>query len=446
MVQPARCREDCRSMIAVVLGEQRGDEGKGRFVDMLAESHDIVARFNGGNNAGHTVVLPDRRVLKLHSVPSGVAYPHTMNIIGGGCLVDPVRLVAEVESIRAQGVPITADNFMISHGAHLTLPHHISDDEVREAGSGGQGSTKSGIAQVASSKYMRTGVRAEMIVHDRSGLLKVVTEGLEDCRQSRIKAGLKPIDEQKVLADFDRSLDSLADFISDATIYLNDRLKEDKRVLAEGAQAFLLDIDQGMYPFVTSSTTTSGGVAPGLGIPPQKVSRVVGVVKAIQSHVGGGPFVTEIHDYKMLDKLHGDTSAVDAEKGATTGRTRRLGFLDLPGIRRAQMVNGTTEMAITKLDWLPRFGDTIPVCVAYEHNGQRLEVAPDSAQQLMASKPIYEEVPSWTEDISGVRKFEDLPKNAQDLILFIERQTSVPVTMIGVGPERSQVIERKSSL
>lgn len=429
-------------MITVVLGEQRGDEGKGRFVDMLAEEHDIVARFNGGNNAGHTVVLPDGRVLKLHGVPSGIAHPGVINIIGNGCLVNPVKLVEEIAAIRAQGVDVTSKNLMLSHAAHLTLPHHISEDEIREAGTAGQGSTKSGIAQVASAKYMRLGARAEMILHDKATLLTMVREGLEAQRELRQSVGLEPLDEQKVVTDFQEATNQLAEFIGDTVILVNEKLNANARILAEGAQAFLLDIDHGMYPFTTSSTTTSGGVAPGLGVPPHAVSRVIGVAKVVQSHVGGGPFVTEIHDENILAKLHGDTSAVDAERGTTTGRTRRLGYLDLPSIRRAQMINGTTEIALTKLDWLPRFGETIPVCVAYKNDGTRVEIAPDSADQLVKLAPQYENLPNWTEDISDVRKFEDLPKNAQDFVTFIEKQTGLPVSMIGVGPERSQVIVR----
>lgn len=429
-------------MITVVLGEQRGDEGKGRFVDMLAEEHDIVARFNGGNNAGHTVVLPDGRVLKLHGVPSGIAHPNTMNVIGNGCLVNPVKLIEEIVDIRAQNISVSPDNLMISNGAHLTLPHHISEDEIREAGAGGQGSTKSGIAQVAASKYMREGARAEMLVHDFDTLVTMVQAGLKEQRGVREAVGLEPLNEDEIIATFKKSASELAQFINDTTLYLNDKLAKNAKVLAEGAQAFLLDIDHGMYPFVTSSTTTAGGVAPGLGVAPQLVSRVIGVSKVTQSHVGGGPFVTEIHSDAELARLHGDTAAVDAERGATTGRTRRLGYLDLPSIRRAQLVNGTTEIALTKLDWLPRFGETIPVCTKYKLDGHEIIVAPDSAARLVESEPVYEHLPNWTEDISDVRMFEDLPKNAQDFVKFIEAQTGLPVSMIGVGPERSQVISR----
>lgn len=429
-------------MITVVVGEQRGDEGKGRFVDMLTEEHDIVARFNGGNNAGHTVVLPDGRVLKLHGVPSGIAHQNNMNVIGNGCLVNPIKLVQEIKDIESQGIQVTPANLIISNGAHLTLPHHISEDEIREAGAGGQGSTKSGIAQVASAKYMREGARAEMIVHDIDTLITMVQAGLKDQRGVREAVDLPPLDEDKVVAEFKEATVQLAEFIDDTVVYLNDAIANDKKVLAEGAQAFLLDIDHGMYPFVTSSSTTTGGVAPGLGIAPQKISRVIGVSKVTQSHVGGGPFVTEINDDAELARLHGDTAAVDAERGATTGRTRRLGYLDLPSIRRAQLINGTTEIALTKLDWLPRFGKTIPVCVSYSLYGKEIRIAPDSAPRLIEAKPVYEHLPNWTEDISDVRTFTDLPKNAQKFVEFVEAQTGLPVSMIGVGPERSQVIKR----
>jgi adenylosuccinate synthase len=268
----------------------------------------------------------------------------------------------------------------------------------------------------------------------------MVRDGLVSQRQPRTAAGLEPINEDQVIATFTESTKQLAEFIGDTVVYLNEKLDQDASILAEGAQAFLLDIDHGMYPFTTSSTTTAGGVGPGLGVAPQAITRTIGVAKVVQSHVGGGPFVTEITDEKTLAQLHGDTSAIDAERGATTGRTRRLGYLDLPSIRRAQMVNGTTEIALTKLDWLPRFGETIPVCTHYTYNNQEAKIAPDSATRLIASTPVYEKLPNWTEDISAIRDFEKLPENAQKFVQFIEAQTGLPVTMIGVGPERSQVI------
>lgn len=432
--------------VDVIVGLQRGDEGKGRFVDMLAEEHDIVARFNGGNNAGHTVVLPDGRELALHLVPSGIAHEHTMNVIGNGTLVNPVKLVEEIADIETKDIEVSRSNLKISSGSHLIMPHHISEDEIREAGLGGQGSTKSGIAQVSSFKAMRIGARTEMIKNNPDELLSLVYEGLLAQRTLRDEAGLERIDEEAVANEYLAQAKRLGGFITDTVFYLNQELRNDKpaRVLAEGAQAFLLDIDHGMYPFTTSSSTTAGGVCTGLGISPHYIEKVTGIAKAVQSHVGGGPFVTEVTDEETLVKLHGDMTTVDAEKGTTTGRVRRLGYLDLPQIRRAQMVNGdgSQEMALSKLDWIPRYGEEVLVCVAYERKGKTLEIAPDAAYKLEQSKPIYESLPTWEEDIQDVRKFEDLPGNAQNFVTFVENHTNIPITMIGVGPNRKQVIER----
>lgn len=431
--------------VDVIIGLQRGDEGKGRFVDMLAEDHDIVARFNGGNNAGHTVVLPDGLELALHLVPSGIAHEHTMNVIGNGTLVNPVKLVEEIADIESKGLEVSRRNLKLSSAAHLILPHHIFEDEIREAGTGGQGSTKTGIAQVASVKAMRTGSRIEMIKNDPKGLLALVFDALLAQRELRDEVGLDVIDEREIAAEYVESAKRLGSFVTDTVFFLNKELRKDKpaRVLAEGAQAFLLDIDHGMYPFTTSSSTTSGGVATGLGIPPHFIDKVTGIAKAVQSHVGGGPFVTEVTDANVLARLHGDKSTVDAEVGTTTGRIRRLGHLDLPQIRRSQMVNGTHDMALSKLDWVPRYGSEAQICVAYDRKGKRLAIAPDAAYKLEQSEPVYESLPTWEEDIQGVREFKDLPKNAQNYVEFIEAQTEVPITMIGVGPQRDQVIVRK---
>ena len=433
--------------IDVIIGLQRGDEGKGRFVDMLSETHDIVARFNGGNNAGHTVVLPDGRDLALHLVPSGIAHPHAMNIIGNGTLINPVKLNEEIRDIRSKGINVSRDNLKISSAAHLILPHHIYDDEIREVSTSGQGSTKAGIAQVSSYKAMRIGVRAEIIKNNLSKLEQIISEGLQAQRSLREEVGLQPIDEKEVTKIYIDNAKILFEFITDTVFYLNQQLRKPTpaRVLAEGAQAFLLDIDHGMYPFTSSSSTTSGGVSIGLGVPPSFIDKVTGVAKAVQSHVGGGPFVTEIFDDKILKRLYGDMNTIDAEKGTTTGRIRRLGYFDLPQIRRALMVNGESDklsMALSKLDWVQRFGEKIPICVAYERKGKTLEIAPDAAYKLEQSKPIYEYLPNWTEDIRNVREFVNLPINAQNYVKFIEEKTGVTIKMIGVGPRRDQVIIR----
>lgn len=430
--------------VDVIVGLQRGDEGKGRFVDMAAKNYDIVARFNGGNNAGHTVVLASGDVLKLHLIPSGIAHDGVVNIIGNGTLINPVKLVEEIATIESKGIKVTTDNLKISSSAHLILPHHIYDDEIREAGEGRQGSTKSGIAQVSAAKALRTGVRAEMIQSDIEGLHTIVLAGLLEQKEIRQVAGLDPIDEKAITDNYISESKKLTDYIDDTVLYLNQQLTKatPARVLAEGAQAFLLDIDHGMYPFATSTSTTSGGVPSGLGIAPTYIGKVTGVAKAVQSHVGGGPYVTEITDEAELIQLHGDMTTVDAEYGTTTGRKRRLGYLDIPQIKRANMINGTNEVILSKVDWVPRYGDTIKLCVAYEKDGKTLDIAPDSAVALEKSTPVYESLPNWTENIQGIRKFEDLPQAAQDYVLFIESKLGVKIAILGVGPDPDQIIIR----
>lgn len=435
--------------VDVIVGYQRGDEGKGRFVDMLAEHYDIVARYNGGSNAGHTVVYEDHD-LGLHQVPCGVTRPDITNVIGNGMVIDPGRLVTEITSLRSIGLDISPDNnhkLMVSSAAHLVLPHHIYADSMRESGSRAQGSTKAGISPAYASKAMREGVRAELIVDAPDELFEAAYRALVNQNQARRRAGISLIDSRKIARDYVETAKQIGPFIADTTLFLNQELRktDPARVLAEGAQAYLLDIDHGMYPDTTSSSTISGGVCTGLGISPHYIGKVTGVAKAIQSHVGGGHFVTEIHDPDVLKDLYGDMDQVDSEKGTTTGRIRRLGNLDLPGLRRAQMVNGSElsqEMALTKLDWVRRFGKSVLICTAYEYRGEVHEIAPDSAIKLRASTPIYEELPSWDEDIQDIRNFDDLPTNAQGYIKFIQDRTGVPITMIGVGPRRNQVIIR----
>lgn len=431
-----------RMPITAVLGEQRGDEGKGRFADMLAAEHDIVARFNGGANAGHTVVLPDGTDLALHLMPSGIAHDHTVNVIGNGTAVDPIKLADEITDAAKKGIDLDERRLMISSGAHLIFPHHISLDEIREAGTGQQGSTKSGIAHVYSDKALRVGLRMEAISNDIHSLREAVFRGIDATNLERVRVGLDLINPLDTAEEYLTAAMSLGKFVTDTALYLRRRLQAGDRLLAEGAQAFLLDLDHGMHPAVTSSSTSIGGVFTGLGVAPHYLERVLGVSKAVPSHVGGGPFATEIHDAELLTQLHGDMTAIDAETGTTTGRVRRLGHLDIPAIRRAQMVNGTTEMAITKLDWVPRYGETALVCVGYERKGKIISVAPDAAYKIEQSKPHYAPMPTWQEDISDVREFGDLPKTAQEYVEFVEILTGTPVTMIGVGPRRDQVIMR----
>lgn len=428
--------------LTVVLGEQRGDEGKGRFVDMLSEDQEVVARFNGGSNAGHTVVMPNGTEYDFHLLPSGIVRPEIVNVIGNGTVINPGKLVSEIEKSRSKGIEISEENLLISSAAHLVLPHHVLYDELREKGSKAQGSTKSGIAQSYSEKYLRTGARIEMINNDPELLREIVSEGLARYQQDMISVGLWQGNYEYMINTYLENAKKLGQYVTDTVLYLNKQLQGGAKVLAEGAQAFQLDIDQGQYPFVTSSSTTSAGALSGLGVPYKYIDRVIGVAKAVPSHVGGGPFVTEILDEPTLSKLHGDMTTVDAEIGTTTGRIRRLGHLDLALIRRAQMINGSSEMALTKLDWVRRYGSSALICVGYRRKGKVLELAPDAAYKMEQSVPIYEEVPIWEEDISNVRDFSDLPQEAKNYIKFIENWTNVPITMIGVGPKRDQVIFR----
>ncbi len=428
--------------ITVIEGEQRGDEGKGRFVDMLMPEYEIGVRFNGGDNAGHTVVAPDGEVYKLHGLPTSVVHEDKTSVIGNGVVVNPIRLVKEIETLQDQGIEVDPARLLISSAAHLTLPCHISRDEVIESGSARQGSTKSGIGPVYSDKAGRLGLQMHIIKNNPQKLFEIVERGLLDQRHVRVEEWLPNIDEEAVAFEYVEAAQKLGAFITDTTRYLNGELAKGSNILAEGAQAFLLDVDHGMYPFTTSSSTTAGGVANGLGVPPNAVTQVIGVSKAVQSHVGGGPFVTEIHDEDLLKRLHGDMTTVDAERGTTTGRTRRLGYLDLAQIKRSQMVNGVHEMAITKLDWVPRFGDNLRVCVAYQRKGKILSDSVDNADKLNQSSPLYRDLPNWTGDIQDVRKFKDLPDEAQNFIGVIEETTGRPVTRIGVGPGRDQVIDR----
>jgi adenylosuccinate synthase len=429
--------------VVVVTGAQRGDEGKGRVVDYLAKQNDIVARFNGGPNAGHTVVTQDEKILRLHQIPSGIAYPDKLNIIGNGALLDPLRLLKEIDDLESVGIDITPKVLAISDMAHLILPHHISLDEVREAGNDGQGSTKRGIAFAARDKYERIGARTELIIDDPAELTHKVIAGLDLANQARKKVGL-PLHKSKAEAlIWVKKASKLAPYITDTVSLLHNQIQKGKTVLAEGAQAFDLDIEHGMYPYVTSSHTTTGGALNGLGLSAKSIKEVIGVVKLTKSHVGGGPFVTEITDNpKLTEQIRGPKGKNDSEYGASTGRARRIGYLDLPEIRQAILVNGITKLALTKLDCAERYGTSMLIATGYKYNGKVVQKAPSSARRLERCEPQYKKVPIWKNDISGIKTFDQLPKEAKDLINFLEKQLECPIKMIGVGPHRNQLIIR----
>lgn len=426
--------------VDVVLGLQRGDEGKGRIVDLIANNYKLVARFNGGPNAGHTVANNGGPPLRLHQLPSGIARPDTLNVIGNGMLLDPLRLVREIDETRAAGIDVSPENLVISDLAHLILPHHICLDEIREAGQGGQDTTKRGIAFVARDKYERVGIRAEVLKHSSNNITTLVESELKKVNQTLKAVGLPERDPHKEAESWTKAALSLAPYISDTVNLLHKSLKDNQAILAEGAQAFGLDIEFGMYPFVTSSHTTVGGAINGLGIDPHQIRRVVGVAKALKSHVGGGPFVTEIKDVKLAEEMRGQRGQIDSEYGASTGRMRKVGYLDLPELRRAVAINGVTELAFTKLDVLSRFGARMPIATHYRLENQDLLHAPSSAAVLEKCQPVYKEFDLWSEDISDIRKRSALPSQAQTLLKFLEQELGVPITMVGVGPGRHQVI------
>jgi len=425
----------------VIVGLQRGDEGKGRFVDLVAGDYAIIARANGGANAGHTVIPKEgREPLALHQIPSGVAYPDKLNIIGNGVYLDPSRLIKEISEIRAAGLAISPKNLLISDATHLVLPHHIILDSLREAGEQAQGSTKSGIAYVAADKYLREGMRLESIFEPKL-LLEHVLDGLNrvnamlDSGQKRSKAEL-----EKESRAWLKSTETLKDYIAETTEIINDRLDAGEQVLAEGAQAFWLDINHGMYPAVTSSSTTVSGLLDGLGVSAKHLGKVIGVTKSVKSHVGGGPLVTEITDDKLASIVRGPLGKTDSEYGVTTKRPRRIGYPDLVELRNAIRVNGVDELAISKLDHVPRYGKTVPVATSYTYRGIRRQTAPSSAKALSECQPNYEQLKTWNQELSNLRNYGDLPPEAADFVELYEAELGIPVTKIGVGPHREQVI------
>lgn len=426
----------------VVVGLQRGDEGKGRFVDLIASEYSVIARGNGGSNAGHTVVPDTIEPLALHQIPSGIAYPGKLNIIGNGVYVDPVRLLNEIADVQRVGLAVSTNNLVISSSAHLVFPHHLGLDVIRETGHKAQGSTKSGIAFVASDKYLREGLRLESVFspnilyeHSLAGLVHL-NERLEGNEK-------QPLSELQYKAkEWVKAVESLAPYMHDTVEIINDRLDKGEKVLAEGAQAFWLDINHGMYPAVTSSSTTVNGLLDGLGVAPKHLQKVIGVAKSVKSHVGGGPFVTELEDVKLSEQVRGTYGLADSEFGATTKRPRRIGYPDLVELRNAIRVNGVTEIALSKLDHVPRYGATIKVATSYNYKGKSIITAPTSAQALSDCNPNYQTLDTWDQDISSITEYSDLPVQATKFINLFENELNAVITKVGVGPGRAQVIHR----
>ncbi|MBB4738242.1 adenylosuccinate synthase [Actinoplanes octamycinicus] len=423
----------------VLIGAQWGDEGKGKATDLLGDRLDYVVKFNGGNNAGHTVVI-DGEKYALHLLPSGILSPNVVPVIGNGVVVDLNVLFQEIDGLEARG--IDTSRLRISANAHVIASYNRSMDKVSERFLGARriGTTGRGIGPTYADKMNRVGIRVQDLF-DESILRQKVTAALAFKNQVLSKIyNRSAVKAEDVVQELLSYVDRLRPYVADTALELSQAIDNDKVVLCEAGQATLLDVDHGTYPFVTSSNATAGGACTGSGIPPTRIDRVVAVLKAFTSRVGEGPFPTELHD-KWGDYLR----EVGHEYGTTTGRPRRIGWLDLVIGRYAQRINGVTDFAMTKLDNYDGL-DEIPVCVAYEVNGVRHDEMPINQTDFHHAKPIYETLPGWKQDISGCRKFADLPREAQDFVEFVEARIGARISIVGVGPGREAVIERHSVL
>jgi len=417
----------------VLLGAQWGDEGKGKATDLLGDRVDYVVRYQGGNNAGHTVVIGDQKYA-LHLLPSGILSPNVIPVIGNGVVIDPAVLLTEIKGLNERG--IDTSKLKISTNAHLITPYHRTIDKVSERflGKSKIGTTGRGIGPAYADKINRIGIRVQDLF-DPSILRQKIEAALHDKNQILIKVfNRKGITVDEVLDEYLGYAQVLKPYVADTALLLDQALKSGKNVLLEGSQGTLLDVDHGTYPFVTSSNPTAGGASTGSGIGPTKITRVIGILKAYTTRVGSGPFPTELFD--------GDGEAlrkIGGEVGVTTGRNRRCGWFDAPIARYAVRVNGLTDFFLTKLDVLTGW-EKIPVCVAYEIDGVRVEELPASQTDFHHAKPIYEYLPGWKENISKAKSVEDLPNNAKEYVKFLEKVSGAPISAIGVGPGRDETI------
>jgi adenylosuccinate synthase len=420
----------------VLIGAQWGDEGKGKVTDLLGERVDYVVRYQGGNNAGHTVILPDGRKFALHLMPSGVLTPGCTPVIGNGVVVDPKVLIAEIDGLSDRGV--SCERLLLSADAHLIMPHHRVLDRVveRYLGSARIGTTGRGIGPAYGDKVSRVGIRVQDLL-DPGILRQKLDLVLREKNQILFKVyNRKAIDVDAVVEEYLGYAERLRPYIHDTRLELAKALENGATVLLEGAQATLLDVDHGTYPFVTSSNPTAGGACVGSGVPPTRITQVIGVIKAYTTRVGSGPFPTELFDDNGMHLLK-----VGQEYGTTTGRERRCGWFDAVVARYAVRVNGITDLVVTKLDILSGL-EKVPICVGYEIDGVRVDDMPMTQTAFHHAQPIYEELDGWWEDISKARTVAELPDNARRYIDRIEELAGTQVSVVGVGPGRDENVIR----
>ncbi|MGT2895175.1 adenylosuccinate synthase [Streptococcus entericus] len=415
----------------VVVGTQWGDEGKGKITDFLAAEAEVIARYQGGDNAGHTIVI-DGKKFKLHLIPSGIFFPEKTAVIGNGMVVNPKALVKELDYLHGEGV--TTDNLRISDRAHIILPYHIKLDQLQEEAKGDQkiGTTIKGIGPAYMDKAGRVGIRIADLLDKEVFAERLRVNLAEKNRLFEKFYEADTLDFEEIFEEYYAYGQQIKQYVTDTSVVLNEALDADKRVLFEGAQGVMLDIDQGTYPFVTSSNPVAGGVTIGSGVGPSKISKVVGVCKAYTSRVGEGAFPTELHD-----EIGQRIREIGKEYGTTTGRPRRVGWFDSVVMRHSRRVSGITNLCLNSIDVLSGL-ETVKICVAYDLDGERIDYYPASTVQLNRCKPIYEELPGWSEDITGVRRFEDLPLHAQNYVKRITELVGVELLTFSVGPDRDQ--------
>lgn len=415
----------------VVVGTQWGDEGKGKITDFLSENAEVIARYQGGDNAGHTIQF-DGETYKLHLIPSGIFYKDKISVIGNGVVVNPKALIKELAYLNERG--ITTDNLRISDRAHVILPYHIQLDQLQEDSKGDQkiGTTIKGIGPAYMDKAARIGIRMADLL-DKEIFEARLRINLEEKNRSFVKMyDSTAIEFEDIFEEYYQYGQEIKQYVCDTSVVLNDALDDGKRVLFEGAQGVMLDIDQGTYPFVTSSNPVAGGVTIGSGVGPSKIDKVVGVCKAYTSRVGDGPFPTE-----LFDEVGQRIRDIGREYGTTTGRPRRIGWFDTVVMRHSKRVSGITNLSLNSIDVLSGL-ETVKICTAYERNGEEMLYYPASLKELAECTPVYEELPGWSEDITACRTLAELPENARNYVHRISELVGVRISTFSVGPDREQ--------